>query len=35
MFGRVEKDEDLLDFCAIRRDEVLIVVAALLSAFQH
>ncbi len=35
VFGRVEKGEYLLDFRTIRRDEIPIIVAALLAAFQH
>jgi L-seryl-tRNA(Ser) seleniumtransferase len=35
VFGRVEKGEYLLDFRTIRRDEIPIIAAALLAAFQH
>ena len=35
VFGPVEKGEYLLDFRTIRRDEIPIMVAALLAAFQH
>jgi L-seryl-tRNA(Ser) seleniumtransferase len=35
VFGRVEKGEYLLDFRTIRHDEIPIIAAALLSAFQH
>ena len=35
VFGRVEKGEYLLDFRTLRRDEIPIIAAALLSVFQH
>jgi L-seryl-tRNA(Ser) seleniumtransferase len=35
VFGRVEKGEYVLDFRTIRRDEIPIIAAALLAAFQH
>jgi seryl-tRNA(Sec) selenium transferase len=35
VFGRVEKGEYLLDFRTLRRDEIPIIVTALLSAFQR
>jgi len=35
VFGRVEKGEYVLDFRTLRRDEIPIIAAALLSAFQH
>ena len=35
VFGRVERGEYLLDFRTLRRDEIPIIAAALLAAFQH
>jgi len=35
VFGRVEKGEYQLDFHTLRRDEIPIIAAALLAAFQH
>jgi L-seryl-tRNA(Ser) seleniumtransferase len=35
VFGRVEKDEYVLDFRTLRRDEIPVIAAALLAAFQH
>jgi len=35
VFGRVERGEYVLDFRTIRRDEIPIIAAALLSAFRQ